>query len=76
MYLRESTNEYDTQVSVFLCDACGTEYTVCPAITPEQRDAESKDGCMWFECSTYDPARDVDKLFEQGDPSIGCVAIQ
>lgn len=78
MYLRESTNDYGTPVSVFRCDSCGVEYTVCPALREDERAQEDADGCLSEECETYDPARDVDRLFDgaEGEAKISRLPLQ
>lgn len=62
MYLGEMINEYGTQVGVFHCEACDSDYTVCPTPSPSKRD-NWDGGCTADTCSTYDPARDCDVLF-------------
>lgn len=64
MYIKESKNEYGTPISVFKCDFCGQEFTVCPAIKPEDR--KSWNGCGAPDCESYDPARDVSRYFVGG----------
>lgn len=64
MYLGLSTNEYGTPVSRHICDTCGKEYTVCPAIPPKR--AADWDGCLSVHCPTYDMSRDADLLFDMG----------
>lgn len=63
-YLAETFNEYGTPVSLFQCEGCKTTFTVCPAVPQDRRD--QWDGCMAEGCSTYDEARDGDKLFDAG----------
>ena len=56
----ETTNEYCTPVSTHVCDTCGEEYTVCPAIPDDKEGWES---CLAWGCVSYEPDRDVDVLF-------------
>lgn len=66
MRLRETTNEYGTPVVEYRCGFCGELYTVCPAPDAEQDALWEADGCLGRECASYDPARDIDKWFEEG----------
>ena len=66
MKLRNNYNRFRTPVSVHRCDACGAEFTVCP---PAKNDSDW-DGCMAENCDSYDPSRDIDKLFDGGSPNI------
>lgn len=63
MHLGYTKNGYGTLISKHRCDACGTEFTVCPAAPPEKR---GWDNCLAPTCPSYDASRDVDKLFEEG----------
>lgn len=65
MHTGFSTNEYGTRISIHVCETCGRIFTVCPAA---EEDAKGWDDCLTPTCSSYDPDRDVDKLFEDGDP--------
>lgn len=65
-YLGETTNEYGTPVSEFMCYECKQFFTVCPAVDVEKRQEWDGDGCLAVDCPTYDPARDADFLFEMG----------
>lgn len=62
--LADTFNGYGTPVTLFLCSGCGSTFTVCPAVTDEDLDAWS--GCLHETCSTYDSARDADRLFDEG----------
>ena len=62
MRLAEIPNEYGTGTTLYLCDSCGRSYTVCPAINPE-KDA-NWNNCLAPDCGSYDPSRDMDKLFD------------
>jgi hypothetical protein len=55
-------NEYGNTVSVHWCETCGEEFTVCPPV----RDTDAWRGCLRPECTSYDPERDADKLFDSG----------
>jgi len=62
--MRYDVNEFGTRVSVHICRYCGDEFTVCPAI-PVERESNFE-GCLAVGCPSYDPERDVDKLFDNG----------
>lgn len=64
MRLRETTNEYGTPVIEYRCETCGETFTICPAPALENDDQWA--GCMAPTCASYDPARDVDKWFDEG----------
>lgn len=66
MYLGPEKNEYGTPVDRFKCDACGWVYTVCPALSDRTR-LDEWDNCLGVTCASYDPARDADKLFDDGN---------
>lgn len=61
MKIRDDRNEYATPIRVYLCDSCGREFSVCPA----PRSDLNWSNCLAPDCSSYDPARDVDGLFGQ-----------
>jgi len=63
MKLRDDTNDYGTPITVFQCEFCGVEFSVCPAVRESRLD--NWRGCMTPECESYDETRDGDKiLFE------------
>lgn len=62
--IADTFNEYGTPVTLFMCPGCNTTFTVCPAV--EDHDLDQWPGCLGPECSTYDPGRDADKLFDEG----------
>lgn len=62
MKIGYENNQYGTLVSRHKCDACGKEFTVCPAVPDDHNDQWLN--CLDVECSSYDPSRDVDKLFD------------
>ena len=64
MKLRDETNEFGVKVSVFQCEECGREFTVCPAVPDINLDNWT--GCTAPDCPSYDESRDVDKLLEDG----------
>lgn len=68
MKLREDVNEYGTTISVYRCEDCGCEFTICPPA------GENWGGCLAESCPSYDIDRDMDRLFERGDPRIRRVA--
>jgi DNA-directed RNA polymerase subunit RPC12/RpoP len=65
MRLRETANGYGTPVVEYRCETCGETFTICPAPEPE-KDGQWT-GCMAPTCGSYDPTRDADKLFDDGD---------
>lgn len=60
MYVRREPNEHGTGVSHHICETCGVEFTLCPAVGPEEAGWEN---CMADDCPSYDPGRDVEILF-------------
>ena len=62
-------NDYGTLVTRFKCEECGDEFTVCPAVPPDKENGW--EGCLKPECTSYDPARDMDLLFDTSPESIG-----
>ncbi len=64
MRLATTKNNYGVGVAHFRCGACGVLYTITPAPTAE--DDILYGNCTGPECSSYDPARDVDKWFDEG----------
>jgi hypothetical protein len=64
--IRETVNECGTPVVEYLCQgSCAQPFTVCPAPKPEEDNQWT--GCLGIGCSSYDPGRDADKLFDDGD---------
>ena len=55
-------NEYGTTISKHQCEACGNEFTLCPAVFPEQKGWEN---CLAKTCTSYDKSRDADLLFDE-----------
>ena len=64
MKLRDEINEHGTPVTVFLCEYCEREFTVCPAVPDINLD--NWQGCTAPDCSSYDEERDIDKQIEEG----------
>ena len=60
MKLRDDINEFGTPITWFKCEYCSREFWVCPAVEDENLDYWR--GCLWNECESYDPNRDVDAL--------------
>ena len=60
-------NEFGTLISKHTCDACGEDFTVCPAQHPESK---GWDNCLAPNCKSYDAARDVDKMIGEGKCAI------
>lgn len=56
----DAINEYGVPITVFVCEYCGDEFTVVPAVGDERLDDWR--GCLSEECESYDPMRDVDAL--------------
>ncbi len=57
-------NEYGTKVGVYICEECYNEFTVCPNPDPDNKNWP---GCLAPQCTSYDPLRDMDLLFD--DPA-------
>lgn len=62
-HVRDERNAYGTEISRFQCETCGQEFTVCPK--PDQHSQWAS--CLARECASYDPARDADLLFDDGN---------
>ena len=62
-YIGEGINEYGTPVTIHKCDTCGDQFSVCPAVSVEQRD--QYDNCLAMACDSYDPMRDVTLILER-----------
>jgi hypothetical protein len=66
MYVETSKNAYGTPIDCYICETCGDPFTLCPA--NEDRSCDDQwTGCMATICASYDPARDADKLFDNGN---------
>jgi hypothetical protein len=65
MKLRDDVNEHGTPITVFQCEVCGAEFSVCPAVLDEHLD--NWRGCLAPSCASYDESRDADKMFEEGN---------
>ena len=61
MYMGIGLNDYGTTVSQHICDTCGGAFTVCPA---QDSEGHEYDNCLAETCESYDPARDIDKVWE------------
>jgi hypothetical protein len=64
-HLGYGKNEFGTTVSLHRCDTCDGEFTLCPAIPPDR--VHRWENCLARECASYDPERDVDRLFDGDD---------
>ena len=53
-------NAHGVMVAGFMCETCGRPFSVTPAVKPEQWGGRV---CLSEDCASYDPDRDVDKLF-------------
>lgn len=49
-------NEYGVPVSSHVCETCGVEFTITPAV-------DSWPNCMADDCASYDPSCDIEILF-------------
>lgn len=58
--IREYENEHGTGTSVHECETCGIEFTVTPKAL---NNGAGYENCLYPECDSYDPHRDVDILF-------------
>ena len=65
MWIRLGHNEFGTLISVHECNDCGSKFTVCPA---RESDDTAYLSCIGVGCESYDPARDVNKMFGEGVP--------
>lgn len=68
MKVRDDVNEYGTPITVFDCESCGQEFTVCPAAADDRLDHWR--GCLDEGCPSYDPSRDVSVYFPADDPDL------
>lgn len=66
MFVERTTNEYGTPVDRYKCETCGDVFTVCPAHDDRSEDDQWA-GCLATICASYDPARDADRLFDDGN---------
>lgn len=64
MKLRNDVNKHGTPITVFRCEYCGCEFTVCPAVPDIHLDRWK--GCLGPDCASYEEGRDVDRLIEDG----------
>jgi hypothetical protein len=62
-YVSNDKNEFGTPVSVHTCDACGSKYTLCPALAPNSKSSLAA-CCQHRECKSYDPVNDIDAWFD------------
>ena len=60
MYIKRTENKYGTGTSHHVCDTCGVEFTINPAV---DSDSSSFDNCLDERCNSYDSNRDADVLF-------------
>lgn len=68
MKIKDDFNEQGTAVTVFECEVCGREFTVCPAVKEDK--LNEWHGCLSTDCGSYDANRDVDALMFFGVPII------
>jgi hypothetical protein len=64
MKIRDDKNEHGVRITVFRCEFCGEEFSVCPAVPDINLD--NWKGCLRPQCESYDEERDVDKMIEEG----------
>lgn len=62
----DGVNKYGTPITRMVCAACGSEFTVCPAIDP----AAFGPYCLGDNCPSYDIERDPTYLFAPSDPEL------
>lgn len=62
-YNGNGKNEYGTPISLFTCEFCGNDFSVCPAIKEDRISEWDNGGCQSPECVSYDPDRDADIFF-------------
>lgn len=60
MYIKRTENKHGTGESHHVCDTCGSDFTITPAVEP---DSHSFDNCLAEGCDSYDPDRDIEPLF-------------
>lgn len=58
MFVGEGVNDYGTAVTLHRCDACGGEFSVCPAVSDDAKD--QWDNCLSEDCGSYEPTRDAE----------------
>ena len=58
--VRVTENEHGVPVSHHVCEACGVDYTLTPAV---EAGTKLSRHCMADECASYDPSCDMDVLF-------------
>lgn len=61
MFKRHGENEYGTGTTFFVCDSCGDEYSITPAVKKDM--LGDWQNCLSEGCASYDPHRDADVLF-------------
>lgn len=72
MKIGDSFNKYGTPITTFLCEVCNSRFSVCPAIP--DNGLEQWKGCLARNCKSYDPVRDIDKMFD--DPTAASIIIR
>ncbi len=70
MYIGTDLNDYGTVISQHICDTCGDAFTVCPAQDPE---GHAYNNCLAETCESYDPARDIDKAWDNSEGAVAAV---
>lgn len=73
MKLRNDVNEYGTPITVFRCEFCQQEFTVCPIVPDIHLD--NWKGCTSPDCESYDEARDADKMFEEDEDVLEWITV-
>ncbi len=66
MFIETSRNEFGTPVDCYCCETCRETFTVCPAHVDRSCD-DQWTGCLAITCASYDPTRDADQLFDDGN---------
>ena len=58
----ESVNEYGTPITVLVCESCQQQFSVTPALAPDEYSKWK--GCTAPECPSYSLDSDVDIFFD------------
>lgn len=61
MKIGDDTNDAGIPTTVFKCEYCNQEFSICPAVEKEREHLFK--GCSTPGCESYDASRDLDVLF-------------
>lgn len=64
MHLGYGTNEYGTAISLHRCGVCEREFSLCPAVSPNEKGWKN---CLAWDCSSYVVERDAELYFVTGN---------